>query len=403
MPSLLFGAEVAVTPRILALSDEHTGYAPVLVATAESGFISLWTELHVEGDVITQNAMYRRTDSFGSPLESIRELTHFPPRVGVATSTSPDLGELDTCADHEGNIYVLWDQHWSQPNEPRSVDEIVLAISHDSGESWNAPVNVSDDSRSSIPVIACGDEGTVLVAFFDFVQLGSSYRVSRDHGDSFQPLLPVPRGRDMATSSVRSAFSILADGTIVAAWEAGHVGDSTYDIFTAYSHDGETWSEPMDVSDDPDSSQDPVIASTDDGRTVIAWEGDGIVAKILDVGTGRLSRKPFRLSWKDPMNRYVSDPTIAYHHGIIWSIWSQGGDLPPTYGTARPAGRSEFERRRTRRIVEGWGGVISSAIGVSNDGAVGIVWTGCRTHYCGLAPTPAFLAIVKPPDLRRLR
>jgi hypothetical protein len=72
---------------------------------------------------------------------------------------------------HNGNLYAVW-----QDLRFRAVDEIVFSMSTDGGDTWSAPIKVSQTPPSTnalnqqafVPGVHVADDGTVAVTYYDF-------------------------------------------------------------------------------------------------------------------------------------------------------------------------------------------------------------------------------------------
>jgi hypothetical protein len=79
---------------------------------------------------------------------------------------------FDIAADRTGNLYAAW-----QDSRFRGVDEIAFSQSSDGGDSWSAPVRVSQtpasssnplDQQAFVPQIDVAADGTIAVSYYDF-------------------------------------------------------------------------------------------------------------------------------------------------------------------------------------------------------------------------------------------
>ena len=390
------------TLLVTTLSDpEESVWDVGLVRQALGGYIAFWGERRQDTVTLTQNIRYSFISSEGSVEAGPLALTAFTsrPLVERPSSMTPDLEQFRACSDDNGNVYVVWTQSYYDISD-QTVNEIVYSVSRDFGNTFARASNVTGNRFGILPRIACSNDGTVIIAFRDLTpsQGALLYRVSTDYGHVFASPRAFPTSSAMATAPDRSALKILPNGIVIAAWEAGHIDDSTYDIFASHSSDfGSTWSTPIDVSSNPEYSQDPVIEADESGHVIIAWTDSksglfAIYARVLDLNNWRMSRDMFRLSYRDPQNIAATAPAIVIENGMIWSTWCDSAS--PRYSFAKIKRARSVGLRYFGHVVDAWSGSVSSQLAASNDGSIGMIWIGCRVRLCGDEPFQAFLTVL---------
>jgi hypothetical protein len=149
----------------------------------------------------------------------------------------------------DGTLYyaaLVYD--FSYPN--RTPSGVAVAVSHDGGASWGAPVMVHYESTSVYfndkEWIAAGPDGTVYVTWTQFNQgaHGAGYRsspivasVSHDHGATWSDLIAVSDKAHPYNQG--SSPAVAPDGTLYVAYEGSQATDYTKDqIVVARSTDG---------------------------------------------------------------------------------------------------------------------------------------------------------------------
>src|SRR3989442_15054360 len=169
--------------------------------------------------------------------------------------------------------------------------------SNDLGATWSPNIYVNSDVGSAVqqdPTIAVDLAGKLYVAWTDGRKANTAPDIyeawSANAGASFGANVQVNDGRGLAPQ--RNPSLVANAGKIQVAWAGYRTGGSTnYDIYTASSEDGITWSANMKVNDDslPNNFQmnpsvavdaaGDVFAAFLDTRT-IGWD---VYAATLDV------------------------------------------------------------------------------------------------------------------------
>jgi hypothetical protein len=209
--------------------------------------------------------------------------------------------------DSWGHVHVVWHDDTSGNNE-------VLYCFYD-GEAWSTPVNLSNDStdseRADITVDANGHPHVawkdhqsmeILWTFYDGVSWSSPANISNNAGYS-----PCP--------------SLAADdsGRVFVAWHDIDIPTDNSDIYFSV-YDGSLWSEPQNLTDDPEDSAYPDIAVDSKGHVHLVWMNYGADIEVYySEYDGSLWS-----SWVNISNLvgYSVDPKIALdsqdHPHVVW-------------------------------------------------------------------------------------
>jgi hypothetical protein len=162
------------------------------------------------------------------------------------------------------NVYVLW----VQGDEDNT--DLYLKISHDGGATFGDTINLSDNpaSLSYHPKIVASGENVYIVWEDDEGKSGNSdifFMKSSDAGKTFtskSDLSNDPSGSGTPQLSV-------SDGNVYVAW-MGTSPDNT-DIFLAQSsNDGNSFTVPANISNDPDISFNPIL-SVNGTHVFVEW------------------------------------------------------------------------------------------------------------------------------------
>ena len=154
----------------------------------------------------------------------------------------------------DGNLYVAWARFGF-------TTDIFCSRSADGGESFEAPVLVSDKSSVQWPVPAVGTDGTLYIGWAQYQPSRIMLDRSFDGGQTF--------GSDQMVADTHTAQTTLNGGISVFSFPAMDcditggaydgrlyvaymdLGGDDYDIFFSYSDDdGDSWSSPVRVNDD---------------------------------------------------------------------------------------------------------------------------------------------------------
>jgi uncharacterized repeat protein (TIGR01451 family) len=204
--------------------------------------------------------------------------------VGVAYNTQSVFHDKEyitvdaTGGPYDGYVYVSWTRfEFSSP--------IYFSRSTDGGATFSTPMEISDTSYSSnqgsIPAV--GPNGEVYVVWYNYNTGGQRMAVSLDGGATFGTPFPVasvnaipsplPGGNFRVNSFPTQAID-QNTGNLYVAWNDYVNGDA--DIYFVRSvDDGQNWSSPMRINDDPlgnDYHQFfPWLTVAPDGDVYIGW------------------------------------------------------------------------------------------------------------------------------------
>ncbi|MGH9152220.1 MAG: sialidase family protein [Acidimicrobiales bacterium] len=192
-----------------------------------------------------------------------------PHSFAVRMAIDPSLGAL-------GRIHLVWIAAGAPPTLggfAAVANPVMAAHSDDGGESFSAPVSLSDGrARVVAPALAVGPDHEVAVAYYDLGDDAVDYQGlegptwegtwslvatrSADGGRTFPPAVVVddavvPPERVMLIFTMPPpAVAAGGGGRLWAAWHDARNGD--WDVFVRRSTDGgRTWGPPVRANDDP--------------------------------------------------------------------------------------------------------------------------------------------------------
>jgi hypothetical protein len=271
-----------------------------------------------------------------------------------------------------GNLYVAWTQFRKRSSGIR------FARSTDGGESFSAPIEISDAAGSPQDTLgadegtdlAVGPGGTVYVVWSD--STGLLLDRSHDGGRTFGrddriratgPIVFPVKGVERANGYPSLGLDPRS-GKLYVTWVDRSAGEA--DVYLVSSVDrGRTWSEPVRVSGDARGSGidhffawtavDPVSGLLVTGyyrsepgtggeravRYMLAWSTDG--------GT-TFSRRPWAAASFRPGGEFLGDYTgVDARAGVAYGAWTEVA--PPRGGPGGGAAGAHGSRHRTRVVV----------------------------------------------------
>ncbi len=252
-PTLPAGAEKCYAPEIAFDARGRLFY--LFVGLAGPGNRPMGAFLSMSAD---------RGDTFSPPRQVLGPL-NFSVRMAI-----------DPTSGSEGRIHLVWLQTSSEPvvgGFGPPPNPILAAHSDDGGQSFSAPVQVSDPQRSRVvaPALALGADGQVSIAYYDLEDDARDYQglegptwegtwslvatTSLDGGQSFPPGTLadediVPPERVMLIFTMPApAVAARPDGGLCLAWTDAREGDPDVVMRCAGEEAGE-WTPLQRLNDD---------------------------------------------------------------------------------------------------------------------------------------------------------
>lgn len=226
------------------------------------------------------------------------------------------------------NIYVTWTMYAG------TQARIVLARSTNGGQSWEPPRDISrsfeglQQDSGAIPVV--DPDGSIYVTWVDYNQGTLMLSVSNDQGVTWpifaEPIMdiePLPgniENNDYRTPTIPSMAvdrsNTDSSGNIYIVWNDYRNGNSDI-LLTRSENGGGTWSEPIILNDDQNSTADQyfpwiAVSSGGDIHVIFYDKRDDPNDYLLDIYyTHSKDGKEFDKNWKITTNS--SDPVHSYH------------------------------------------------------------------------------------------
>jgi hypothetical protein len=279
-------------------------------------------------------------------------------------------------ADKAGNLHVAF----RGLEEKDGFANIFYTESTDRGHTWSKPSNVSkSDGVSSHPGIAVEPSGAIDVVWRNG---GYEKRISdvyftrsADNGKTWTEPLDVSNTPGVSTEPV---LAVGADNSIHIAWIDTTSGETHPDVYYVSSTDaGKSFSKAADISDTPGVSSEPTIAATAQDTVHLAWLDTTPGPTHPDIFYAKKSAGVWTKA-KDVSNtpRMSSHPGLACGaKGRVYLTWtdnSQKEDAADVW-CARAGETAGFAKLVN---ISATSGVSSeAAIGTDSKGRVGVVWS----------------------------
>ena len=213
------GIAIGASPSLVSSTDGGiTWSASRSLSTLGAGIQDLAITALAAGDLLLawEGLYFTRSTDGG---------TTWSPSVRVAVGASHSHA---ITADDAGNVYLAWED-----GRNGNFYDIYSAASFDGGQTWNAPIRVSQDidpgtDYHQFPSIAVDARGTVYVGWAgwgqSFATRGVFLARSRDKGATWETNLRVDRGADRARKYA-PAMTVDPDGSVLMVWEDDRSGN----------------------------------------------------------------------------------------------------------------------------------------------------------------------------------
>jgi hypothetical protein len=166
--------------------------------------------------------------------------------------------------DVSGNINVVWHDYTS------GNYEIYFRRSTDNGVSWSQTANLSNSSGDSFyPTIAVDSSGNINFVCCDSTQSNYEiyFRRSTDDGASWSQPINISNNAETSYKPVIVADS---SGKITVVWEDFSLGN--FEIYSSFSNDnGANWNQAVNVSNNTKTSRNPMVAVDSSGNINVVW------------------------------------------------------------------------------------------------------------------------------------
>ena len=224
-----------------------------------------------------------------------------------------------------------------------AATDIFFMRSADGGHTWSKPIDIaSTPGQSSQPAIAIAPDNSIHVVWCD-TSRGENhkdiyYSYSKDEGKTWgkNSLLPADDISNTAGQSTSPAIAIDKNGAIHVVWLDNTAGETHPDVYYAYKIDKD-WNQPINLSHTPRISSHPGIACGAKGKVYVSWSDNSRKEQAADIWCAVASKYG---EFTAPMNisntpGVSGEPVIAAddidHVIIVWSDTSDAPSKPDVY------------------------------------------------------------------------
>ena len=256
-----FGSDIYITKS----NDENSWSKPIAVASTPS---DEWVPSLLQDHNGTYWIAYR--DGYEIRLTHSKNCSDWSKPIELAEGHYPSLYQ-----DSKGTYWIAY----------MDEEECCIALLHSSdGKSWSKPTRL-DNTRpfSWNPSLIQSGDGVYLIAYASAMMEENETleQTEMEEAEAVGSLLGVflTKTRDLKTWSTpilvvngTDEFSFFQDRKGML-WIAFHstLDDGNLNIFVISSMDGEIWSAPVRVTDDPANDIEPSIIQDDNGRYLVAF------------------------------------------------------------------------------------------------------------------------------------
>ena len=254
-----FSAPVTISDPVVSMRD------PAVTAAGGSVYVSGLNLGDAQGDSPDQ-FLFRSAD---------QGQTFDPVSVNVSGTGSAALVPAALAA--EGDLVTMaWEDVGAIPPSTSQVNEIGLAISQDGGQNFETPLlNLSDNLSSSRTPDLALTAGVLHVIWLDTSENHTpviARRRSDDQGQTFVPdLAEDPIGLDV-TATEKPKVAAEGEQVAIAYHDSDPVNEMRQVFFVESDDAGQSFSSPVNLSENASSAQNPDISMAN-GQALVVWEG----------------------------------------------------------------------------------------------------------------------------------
>jgi hypothetical protein len=256
------------TPGRTLNEVKDTARFPIIEATPDNTLLVAWID--------------RRVDN---PIPRSLYLTRMSPTGEQLTTSYKVGGGLCECcrlgivfANGGKTVYMV-----DRQVDKNQIRNHVLRKSTDSGKSFGAPMEISDDGWQvaacphSGPTIGRDDRGYLHVTWFTLGrsvgEAGVYYAVSKDGGHSFEPRQLIHA--NSAAEILHTTLAFARDGRVYFAWDNLDESNKSQIFVRSLAPDGKTWSPVQQISHAKRNAARPALALSANQLQVAWTETDG--------------------------------------------------------------------------------------------------------------------------------
>jgi len=348
------GGATFSTPKIISNSTRFP-FDPRIAVDSHNGINVVWND---DGPGNLDILFSRSTDG-GTTFSTPVNVSHDPD-----SSSSPQIA-----TDSAGNIFVTWESD-------TGVLGVLFSRSVDGGVTFSAPVMVSTNAGGSMaPQMAVDAAGNVNLVWEDDIASSSdiSYSRSQDHGQTFSA--PKSLSHNVGNSNGAQISADLT-GNVNVVWENDSPGN--FDVFFTRSTDGGlNFSALSNLSHSPGSASSAQIGTDPGGNINVIWVDSTPPSSSTDIYFARSADGGN--SFSAPLNisnnpGFSTDPSLAV---------DSGGNVNLSWQDTTPGNREIFYSRSTdsgstfsapQNLSNNRGSSTVTEIVADKNGSLNVVW-----------------------------
>ncbi|MBM2818543.1 MAG: exported protein of unknown function [Nitrosarchaeum sp.] len=271
---------------------------------------------------------FARSDDFGNTFE-------------IKNISNTDGDSVNPRLRIDGNkVFVVWAQDTS------SSSEIYFSKSENYGLNFTAPINISNSLKNSYDSGITLQESNVYVIWKESYenQTDIFFSKSIDYGSTFDS--PINLSMDKGDSLITRDTQIRAVGDNVFVVFSAEINKNREAYITISRDKGETFEEPVNISNNPGKSQLPQLYS-DDSNLFVLWEDDSpgnfdvLLRQSIDSGR---SFGPIKNITTDASNSLISvlGPQITSSDNHVFVFWENKSKTDDLFLTMVPKDSPDY-------------------------------------------------------------
>ena len=277
------------------------------------------------------------------------------------------------------NVYVVWEDETTI----FANNDIFFSFSHDGGQTFSEPFNISNNTGDSQHAQISLKGNNVYVVWDDGTRdvYDIFFAMSTDGGLTFTTKI-ISNNPEGGYGSENPQISSQGNNVYVV-WQQDGRDDNFPDIFITRSTDGgQTFSEPDNISNITGGSRFPQISSEGDNVYVV-WQDFGAL-NVADTffsfshDSGQTFSEPFNIS--NSTSRSF-DPQISSQGNNVYVVWEEFNDDDDIFFAGSTDGGQTFSTKNISNTTEGSQDAQISSIGNN----VYVVWQDDRDIFFAMS------------------
>jgi len=230
----------------------------------------------------------------------------------INLSNTNGTSRFSQVSSSDDNVYVIWEDNIS------GNKEVLFRASHDKGQTFGSIINLSNNNSTSYSPIIFSHGNNVYVVWTDYTFNNDIFfRASHDKGQTFGSTINV--SNNTGTSFTPDIFS--HGNNVYVVWTDTISRVSNDIFFTSSIDNGQTFSKPVNLSNNNGSSTIPQVSSS--GTNVyVTWMdnsiGDLEIFFAFSIDNGQIFSSPINLSNSPGISQL---PQISSFGDNVYVVW----------------------------------------------------------------------------------